>query len=314
MTLEVQSTVPAGWYADPGESGGKRWWDGHQWTDNLRVEKPVAPVAAIAANPYGLNGGTPGTYVHLSNTGPIATTRASSVPATNGTAWFALLIGAAAVALTFETVLPGTPTYYVVPAGVLAILAGVRALMLRREKRSTNGLAPVVGMILGGAAMVVALLGVSLVGVVNSVSGGMVNTSVNMPSGSATFTAAPGTSTEPIVFPGNPQLTQAGTVVQAVATALNRTYASGASSLAAGQAWPTSLTVRGKVVLNSHGTRLAVLPHGFALRFLPSTDGKSYRLVATGTNPNELATYNSATNKFSWSCLPSDAACVPIKN
>lgn len=313
MTLEVQSTVPAGWYADPGQSGGKRWWDGHQWTDNLQVAKPVAPVAATAANPYGLNGGTQGAYVHLSSTGPIAT-HTNTVPPRNITAWFALIFGAAAVALTFETELPGTPAFYAVPAGVVAILAGVRALMLRREKRATNGLAPVVGMIFGGGAMVVALLGITLVGVVNTVSSGMVNTSVNVPSGSATFTAAPGTSSEPLVFPGNPQLTQAGTVVQAVATALNRTYASGASSLAVGQAWPTSLTVKGHAVLNSHGTRLAVLPSGFALKFLPSTDGKSYRLVATGTDPNELATYNSATNKFSWSCLPSDATCVPTKN
>ena len=314
MTLEVQSTIPAGWYADPGQSGGKRWWDGHQWTDNLQVAKPVAPIATTAPNPYGLNGGQGGTYVHLGNTGPIATTSASSGPKTNGTAWFALIFGAAAVALTFENVLPGSPSYYVIPAGVLAILAGVRALMLRREKRSTNGLAPVVGMILGAAAMVVALLGISLVGVVNSVSGGMTNTSANSPSTPATFTAAPWTSIEPIVFPGNSQLTQAGTVVQTVATALNRGYASGASSLAAGQAWPTTLTVKGTSVFNSRGARLATLPAGFALKYLPSTDGKSYRLVATGADPNELATYNSATNKFSWSCLPSDATCVPTKN
>jgi hypothetical protein len=314
MTLEVQSTVPAGWYADPGQSGGKRWWDGHQWTDNLQAAKPVTPVATTAPNPYGLNGGSQGTYVHLSSTGPIATTAASSVPTSNRTAWFSLILGAAAIALTFENVLPGSPAYYVVPAGVLAILAGVRALMLRRDKRASNGLAPIVGMIMGTLAMVIILLGATIIGVVTSVSGGMTNTSSNSPSGPATYTAAPGTSTEPIVFPGNSQLTQAETVVQTVATALNRGYASGASSLAAGQAWPTALTVKGTSVLNPHGARIATLPSGFALKFLPSTDGTSYRLVATGANPNELATYNSATNKFSWSCLPSDATCVPSKS
>ncbi|HEX4057840.1 MAG TPA: DUF2510 domain-containing protein [Galbitalea sp.] len=314
MTLEVQSTVPAGWYADPGQSGGKRWWDGHQWTDNLQRPAPVATVPTTTGpNPYGLNSGVRGPFVPL-NTGSIPVSSASTAPKSNLTAWVALVLGAAAVALSFETALPGMPSFYVVPVGILAILGGVRALLLRREERATNALAPVVGILLAAAATVVVLLGVNLVGIVNTVSGGMVNTSANAPAAPATFTATPWTSAEPIVFPANSQLTQAGTVVQTVATALNRGYASGASSLSAGQAWPTALVIRGTVVEKSNGARLATLPSGFTLKYLPSTDGKSYRLVATGTDPNELATYNSATNAFSWSCLPSDATCVPTKS
>jgi hypothetical protein len=313
MTLEVQSTVPAGWYADPGQSGGKRWWDGHQWTENLQRPAQVAPVATTTGpNPYGVNGGVRGPYVAL-NTGPVSVASAASTPKSNKTAWLALLLGAAAVALTYETVLPGVPSYYVVPVGILAILAGVRALLLRREGRAANAWAPVGGILLGTAATVVVLLGISLVGIVNSVSGGIVNTSANSPAAPATYTATPWTSAEPMVFPSNSQLTQAETAVQTVATALNRGYASGQSSLAAGQAWPTAVTTSGTAVI-VHGSRLAILPKGFTLKYLPSADGKSYRLVSTGANPNELATYNSATNAFSWSCLPSDATCVPTRS
>jgi hypothetical protein len=315
MTLEVQSTVPAGWYADPGQSGGKRWWDGHQWTDNLQMPVASAPAASTGPNPYGLNGGTRAAYVPLGHTGPISTSAAASnLPKSNATSWFALIVGAAAVALTYETVLPGSPMYYVVPVGIVAILGGVRALLMYREKRATNAWAPILGILFGAAATAIVLLGISLVGIVNSVSGGMVNTSVTTPSAAATFTTTPWTSAEPIVFPTNSQLTQAGTAVQTVATALNRTYANGASKLTPGEAWPTALTTDGVVVLDSSKAHLATLPTGFTLKYLPATNGKSYRLVATGTDPNELATYNSATNAFSWSCLPSDAACVPTKS
>jgi hypothetical protein len=312
MTLEVQSTVPAGWYADPGQSGGKRWWDGQKWTDNLQRPAQVAVPTTTGPNPYGLNSGVRGPYVPLT-TGPVSVASAASTPKSNKTAWVALLLGAAAVALTYETVLPGLPSYYVVPVGILAIMGGVRALLLRREQRASNAWAPIVGILLGAAATVVVLLGISLVGIVNSVSGGIVDTSATAPAGPATYTATPWTSAEPMVFPSNSQLTQAETAVQTVATALNRGYASGKSSLGAGQAWPTAVTASGTAV-TVHGSRLATLPAGFTLKYLPSTDGKSYRLVSTGTDPNELATYNSATNTFSWSCLPSDATCVPTKN
>src|ERR1700743_1304575 len=38
MTIEAQQTLAAGWYPDPAQSGGDRWWDGTAWTDHIRVE------------------------------------------------------------------------------------------------------------------------------------------------------------------------------------------------------------------------------------------------------------------------------------
>lgn len=35
-------TTPAGWYEDPEQPGGQRYWDGHNWTDN-KVAPPPQP-------------------------------------------------------------------------------------------------------------------------------------------------------------------------------------------------------------------------------------------------------------------------------
>lgn len=63
MTETVQTTgqpgLPAaGWYPDPAGSGGRRWWDGHGWTQTVQLPAPpviplapVAPAAPVAAEP-----------------------------------------------------------------------------------------------------------------------------------------------------------------------------------------------------------------------------------------------------------------------
>jgi uncharacterized protein DUF2510 len=35
-----------GWYDDPNAPGGKRWWDGSQWTEHTAAAQPAAPAAA----------------------------------------------------------------------------------------------------------------------------------------------------------------------------------------------------------------------------------------------------------------------------
>ena len=44
------NAIPAAWYADPGDVGQLRYWDGANWTDQLAilVQPPVTPIAAPA--------------------------------------------------------------------------------------------------------------------------------------------------------------------------------------------------------------------------------------------------------------------------
>jgi len=37
----------AGWYADPRQAGGLRWWDGQQWTEHIHIYAPQPPPAHV---------------------------------------------------------------------------------------------------------------------------------------------------------------------------------------------------------------------------------------------------------------------------
>lgn len=42
----MSDTPPAGWYPDPEDASGQRYWDGSAWTEHTAPGAPVAPVAA----------------------------------------------------------------------------------------------------------------------------------------------------------------------------------------------------------------------------------------------------------------------------
>ncbi|QUR69051.1 DUF2510 domain-containing protein [Mycobacterium spongiae] len=46
----MATSPPAGWYSDPGGSGGQRYWDGEHWTEHRRSDPsaPPSPLAALA--------------------------------------------------------------------------------------------------------------------------------------------------------------------------------------------------------------------------------------------------------------------------
>jgi hypothetical protein len=281
---------------------------------------PDAPAARAAAvtghtNPSGIGVVPASSYgigvAPASSYGTSVYASTDSEPArksNNNTAYLSLLFGLLAVGFTIVTFLPGPKTYWVAGAGAIAILLGIIAIAQRISGRTTNIWAPILGILAGGAAAALMLMGIAVLSLFNS------GTAVLLPTSSTTATAEvapPPASSEPFVFPANAALTANGSVVQQLATAMNQKYASGKPSLAAGQAWPATIKLTGTQVTAPDGSVIATIPTGHNVGYSLSADQKSYTVTVTGTNATEVASYGSGIDRFSFKCLPTDANCVP---
>ena len=312
ITIETPvRTLPAGWYTDPGQSGGKRWWDGTQWTTHLRMpEVPQKQAAAPNSNPYGITAVHTGSYSPMNGAVSRAPElREQAYPISNWAAGLSVFFGLVAVALTLVSALPWSPVLWICGASVIAVLWGARGILRRIEHRATNMWAPVFGILLSLCAAAIALLGINVIGMVNSATGGL------LPTSSTTVTArvVSQSSPEPFVFASNEILTSDGITVQQIATALNRAYASGNSTLGDGQTWPTSLKFADGQVIAPSGTPLATVQTGYAVTYKLSTDLSSYSLSVTSGDRTETAIYYSATNNFSFTCPPTAINCAPVR-
>ena len=273
-------------------------------------EVPQSQTTAPKATPYGITAVHQAGYVPMAGAAaPAAEADQPVYPISNRAAGLSVFFGLAAVVLTLVASLPYSPTLWICGASVVAVLWGARAILRRIQRRATNLWAPVIGIVLGLSAAAASLLGVNVIAMVNSATGGLI------PTASTTITArvAPQSSPEPFVFASNQVLTSDGTVVQQIATALNRTYASGNPTLGDGQTWPTTLKFANGNVLAPSGTPLVPVPDGFAFTYKLSADQNSYSIGVTSGDRTEVAVYFSATNNFSFTCPPTDTNCVPVR-
>ena len=201
ISIESRPATPAGWYTDPAGTGGKRWWDGVQWTSNLQAPPAPTPSAAVvsrqpqradpyanpnpyanpgpnpylnsnqygAANPYGVTGGYGTNNHYVGGAGnPVARDGYLRVPMQqvhqqhNSAAIGSVVVGAVAFCLSLVGLVPGSPVFYYSVGGIFAIIGGARALARRRQGYGTNMAAPVIAIVLGSLAVIFMIAGIMI--------------------------------------------------------------------------------------------------------------------------------------------------------
>jgi Protein of unknown function (DUF2510) len=314
ITIETQST-PAGWYTDPAGSGGKRWWDGVQWTAHLQALTPPPPPPVVqepqrvdpysAANPYGLPAVQERGYIPMQRTAAAPVQYAPVRQGASGASIGYLIVGAIAFCLSLVGLMPGSTVIYYSAGGVIAIVGGVRALLHSRRGSGGSPIAPIIGIILGSLAVICMVAGI-VIHTTATVSYGTGPVTQSQ-SGTGTGAGSEGDSSAsvlpaPPAFAADPALSSYEASVAEVAKGVYGGYSSG-NVVAADMNWPTTVqeSPDGTVTL-PNGTTAAKLPADQVVKIVVSTDGKYFGLFVAGGTDKEIAVYNSETNKFSWVC------------
>jgi hypothetical protein len=274
-------------------------------------EVSQAKAASPNSNPYGL--AAISQTGHSSSMGAFGQINAEAEnpagPVSNRAAALAFMFAFVALALNLVTALPGSPTIWIGAASLIAVLWAVRAIVLRAQRRATNAWVPVVSIVFAVGAAAITLLGINVMGLMTTAVAQLATPTA--PTAEA-VAVAPQFSAEPFVFASNQSLTSDGTTVQQIATALNRAYAGGNSSLGAGQAWPAAVTLTDTQVMAPAGSLLATVTPGYAFTYRLAADLKSYSLAVTSGDGTEVAIYYSASDNFGFTCPSADAHCVPL--
>jgi len=145
---QPQSTVAAGWYADP-QGAGHRWWDGVRWTEHTKPEAAQVPQQSVGAgfapassapsypSVGGFGSSYPGAVTGYPTTGPTDDGFGPLAKPKNGLATWALVAGILVVGVLLFL-------DYAIVSGI-AIVVGVRAVRKARAIKA-DGCPTAVGM------------------------------------------------------------------------------------------------------------------------------------------------------------------------
>jgi len=160
MTIESDHVAPHGWYQDPLESTLLRWWDGGHWTTVVTRQKQPMPGDESPADTPDLQFVPPNAAPQLVNApAPTGDPRTPVVPIRNMSGWLALAFGLVAIAAVLWAVnLHQFDDAYLVPA-LVAIFWGLSGVVRVRARYANNLLASVMGLVLGGVAIVIFSIG-----------------------------------------------------------------------------------------------------------------------------------------------------------
>lgn len=302
-----------------------RWWDGTQWTTNLRDPEPaVVPtppaVPEVSLSAYSPASGyagvardgnysnTGGGYSGYANNGYSDRIYSSGPQVNNFGAWLGLIAGVVSIGVIIVRFSLPAGTYYLPFFGLTAIIASIRAIARYRRGTVTVLWAPIIGLVLGGIGEIILILSLVLAGTGTGVT--LTPTKLLGPTGSATNYDV-GYGSLKYLPTSNATLGQAATDESALVGMLQADYAPGKTGASANGSWPSQLThdSLGNVTAADGRSFGQIITPGWHLAYKLESDG-SYELAVTGPDTTEMAIYQSNTGEYSVVCETSDQTCA----
>lgn len=174
---DASAPPPAGWYADPENPAGERWWNGSSWSDHKRAAgAPVAPAPASSA-PVAVSPATGFTYGSTSpdaRPDPYAPVAASGAPYRPAGPYYAPApYGAAAPGqgtngLALAGLLVGAIGWLIVPvlAGAAGIVLSAIGLSQAKKREAAGHPNPGRGLAIAGLIVGIAVTSLTIIGYV----------------------------------------------------------------------------------------------------------------------------------------------------
>lgn len=171
---DASAPPPAGWYADPENPAGERWWNGSNWSDHKRAagapaapaSAPVAPAAPAATGfTYGSTapGARPDPYAPVA-----ATPYQPAGPYQAPTPYGAPAPGQGTNALALAGLLVGAIGWLIVPvlAGAAGIVLSAIGLSHAKKREAAGHPNPGRGLAIAGLIVGIAVTSLTIIGYV----------------------------------------------------------------------------------------------------------------------------------------------------
>jgi hypothetical protein len=351
ITIETQSSIPAGWYPDPAGTTGKRWWDGVQWSSHMQAPTPppaplppaqqFVPNAVMQYQPQQIQPQP----IQPQPSQPQPSHQQRVDPYAQASPYGLAPVAERPYVPFQQSSQPPVPMYQVHQAhngaAISSVVVGAVAFCLSLVGfipgspvfyYSVGGIFAVIGGIRAlsrrrrgfgtnawapVAAIILGSLAVILM-IVGIAVHSTVNVNVN-DSGSVSATqnqtgaggSSSGTVPAPPTFATDAQLTEYEQTAATVAHDIDE-FGNGGMAYSPDPSWPATVTVAADgTIVFPSGTSPGMLPAGEVMTYELSGDKQNFAIAVSGGARNEAALYDSESNSFTWTCATGDTSCPP---
>jgi hypothetical protein len=272
-----------------------RWWSGTGWTEHVSAPVQAAPPQApqhtpvearplVQPAPVQTRAYVPFQNVPFQNANLAEEPWIQGPTTNNRPAWLSLLFGLLAVLMIVLGNRIPFGSLVLIPAAALAVVFGIRALVLRRSGRTSIRWPAIIGIVLGGLTTLLMLIGLLAAAIF---LGAVV--------------AHSSQSGSPVQSSGNTELMQM--------TASARLIEQEIRSHTPGNDWPTTLAADASGRIEYQGAFLGGVESGETFAYQTTESGRSYQFEIIGRTPGDRVLFTSATKTLVATCNTAEPTC-----